>query len=100
LEELHAPYTLRALNMKAGEHRRSDYLAVNPVGKVPAVLHGETSITEQLAIGIYLADLFPEARMSPLVFVGSSLLDLQKDSEAGDVSDTQGKHFYARARSA
>src|ERR1700734_1218839 len=40
LEELHAPYTLHPLNMKAGQHRQSDYLAVNPMGKVPAVLHG------------------------------------------------------------
>lgn len=37
---------------------------------------------------------------TPLVFVRSSLLALQKDSEAGDVSDTRGKHFYARAGSA
>jgi glutathione S-transferase len=65
LEELHAPYTLHALNMKAGQHRQADYLAVNPMGKVPAVLHGQTLITEQVAIGIYLADLFPEAGITP-----------------------------------
>jgi glutathione S-transferase len=67
LEELHAPYTLHGLNMKAGEQRGSAYLAINPMGKVPAILHGDTLITEQVAIGIYLADLFPEAGITPAI---------------------------------
>jgi glutathione S-transferase len=67
LEELHAPYSIHALNMKAGEQRQSAYLAVNPMGKVPAILHGEALITEQVAIGIYLADLFPEAGITPAI---------------------------------
>jgi glutathione S-transferase len=65
LEELKAPYKLHVLNMKAGEQRQSAYLAVNPMGKVPAILHGDTLVTEQVAIGIYLADLFPEAGITP-----------------------------------
>lgn len=67
LEELHAPYSIHALNMKAGEQRESAYLAVNPMGKVPAILHGDALITEQVAIGIYLADLFPEAGITPAI---------------------------------
>jgi glutathione S-transferase len=67
LEELHAPYSLHPLNMKAGQHRQADYLAVNPMGKVPAILHGDSLITEQVAIGIYLADLFPEAGITPAI---------------------------------
>jgi glutathione S-transferase len=67
LEELHAPYQLHALNMKAGEQRKSDYLAVNPMGKVPAILHGDVLVTEQVAIGLYLADLFPEAGITPAI---------------------------------
>src|SRR6202050_2720750 len=67
LEELHAPYAIHALNMKAGEQRKSEYLAVNPMGKVPAIRHGDTLITEQVAIGIYLADLFPEAGITPAI---------------------------------
>jgi glutathione S-transferase len=65
LEELNAPYHLHVLNMKTGEHRDSAYLAINPMGKVPAIRHGDALITEQVAIGIYLADLFPEAGMTP-----------------------------------
>jgi glutathione S-transferase len=65
LEELKAPYQLHVLNMKAGEQRESAYLAINPMGKVPAIRHGDAIITEQVAIGIYLADLFPEAGITP-----------------------------------
>lgn len=65
LEELGAPYELHVLNMKAGEQRQPAYLALNPMGKVPAVKHGDAFITEQVAIFIYLADLFPEAKLAP-----------------------------------
>src|SRR5262245_8885824 len=65
LEELGAPYDLHVLNMKAGEQRRPAYLAVNPLGKVPVVRHGDALVTEQVAIFIYLADLFPQAGLAP-----------------------------------
>src|SRR6201994_3989730 len=65
LEELGAPYEMHVLNMKAGEQRQADYLKVNPMGKVPAILHGDALVTEQVAVFIYLADLFPEAGLAP-----------------------------------
>ena len=65
LEELHADYELRPLNMKAGEQRSAPYLAINPMGKVPAIRHGDALVTEQGAIFIYLADLYPEAGLAP-----------------------------------
>jgi len=65
LEELGVPYELHVLNMKAGEQREPKYLAVNPMGKVPALKHGDALITEQVAIFLYLADLFPEAKLAP-----------------------------------
>ena len=65
LEELGVPYTLEAVNLKAGETRTPRYLATNPMGKVPAILHGEALVTEQAAIMIYLADLFPQAGLAP-----------------------------------
>jgi glutathione S-transferase len=65
LEELGAPHELRVLNMKAGEQRKAPYLAVNPLGKVPALVHDGALVTEQGAIFIYLADLFPEAGLAP-----------------------------------
>lgn len=65
LEELGAPYDLHVLNMKAGEQRQAPYLAINPLGKVPAIRHGDALITEQVAVALYLADLFPEAGLAP-----------------------------------
>ncbi|WP_338830384.1 glutathione S-transferase family protein [Bradyrhizobium sp. 27S5] len=65
LEELGAPYDLHVLNMKAGEQRKDAYLAINPLGKVPVVRHGDALVTEQVAIFIYLADLFPQAGLTP-----------------------------------
>jgi glutathione S-transferase len=66
LEELGAPYDLVALNLKAGEQRTSDYLAINPMGKVPAIRHEDVLITEQPAILMYLADLYPEKNLAPV----------------------------------
>jgi glutathione S-transferase len=65
LEELGAPYDLQVLNMKAGEQRQPAYLGVNPMGKVPALKHGDAIVTEQVAVYLYLADLFPEAGLAP-----------------------------------
>lgn len=65
LEELGAPYDMRVLNMKAGEQRQPAFLAVNPLGKVPAILDGDTVVTEQVAIFIHLADRFPQAKLAP-----------------------------------
>lgn len=65
LEELGAPHELRVLNLRKGEQRQPEYRAINPLGKVPAILHDGALITEQGAIFIYLADLFPEAGLAP-----------------------------------
>ena len=67
LEELGVPYRLHLLDLKAGEQLRPEYLAVNPMGKVPAIRDGEVVITEQVAINIYLADRFPAAGLAPPV---------------------------------
>jgi len=64
LEELGQPYRTELLEygttMKAPA-----YLAVNPMGKVPAIRHGETVVTEAGAICAYLADAFPQAGLAP-----------------------------------
>jgi glutathione S-transferase len=65
LEELGAEYDLHVLNFKTGEQRQGKYLAINPMGKVPAIRHGDALITEQPAVFMYLADLYPEAKLAP-----------------------------------
>ena len=67
LAELGAAYEMRVLNMKAGEHKEDGYRAVNPLCKVPAIVHDGALVTEQGAIFIYLADLFPEAGLAPAI---------------------------------
>ena len=64
LEELGEPYDLHVLNLAKEEQRAPDYLAINPMGKVPALQHGEVVITEAAAICTYLADEFPHARLN------------------------------------
>ena len=64
LEELGEPY--RTEVVEYGPMMKSpEYLAVNPMGKVPAIRHGETVVTECAAICAYLADTFPSAGMAP-----------------------------------
>jgi glutathione S-transferase len=64
LEEVGQPYRTELLDygttMKAPA-----YLAVNPMGKVPAIRHGDTVVTEGAAICAYLADVFPQAGLAP-----------------------------------
>ena len=67
LEELGAPYDLHVLDMNRGEQREAAYLAINPMGKVPAVLDGDALVTEQGAVFLYLADRFPDAGLAPAI---------------------------------
>ena len=67
LEELGARYELQVLNMKAAEQRQSANLAINPLGKVPAIRHGEALVTEQVAIFLFLSDLFPRSSLAPSI---------------------------------
>ena len=67
LEETGEPYDLHLLKLSEGEQHKPDYLAVNPMGKVPALKHGDAVITEAAAICTYLADEFPA---SPLEYPG------------------------------
>jgi glutathione S-transferase len=64
LEEVGEPYDIHLLNLQKEENRKPDYLAINPMGKVPALRHGDTVITELAAICTYLADEFPNAKLN------------------------------------
>src|SRR5438067_7757344 len=64
LEEVGQPYDINLITLSAGENLKPDYLAINPMGKVPALKHGDTVITEVAAICTYLADEFPDAKLN------------------------------------
>ena len=65
LEALGADYTLQVLDLKAGDNLAPGYLALNPMGKVPAVLHDGVLVTEQVALYQYLAELYSDAGLAP-----------------------------------
>jgi glutathione S-transferase len=65
LEEVGAPYRVVLHSFDKGEHKSPAYLAVNPMGKIPAIEHRGTVVTEAAAICAYLADAFPAARLAP-----------------------------------
>lgn len=64
LEEVAQPYETVVLDYGT-TMKGADYLAINPMGKVPAIKHGDTVVTECAAICAYLADAFPAANLAP-----------------------------------
>jgi glutathione S-transferase len=64
LEEVGQPYRTEILDY-AEAIKSPQYLAINPMGKVPAIKHGDVVVTEGAAICAYLADAFPEAGLAP-----------------------------------
>jgi glutathione S-transferase len=64
LEEIRHPYRTELLEYGTSI-KASAYLAINPMGKVPAIVHGGTVVTEGAAICTYLADAFPAAGLAP-----------------------------------
>jgi glutathione S-transferase len=64
LEEVGQPYETIVLDY-ATTMKSPEYLKINPMGKVPAIKHGDTVVTEAAAICAYLADAFPQAKLAP-----------------------------------
>jgi glutathione S-transferase len=67
LEEAGADYDVQLLDFGKEEQLAPAYRAINPMGKVPALKHGDAVVTEQVAIALYLADLFPEKALAPAI---------------------------------
>ncbi|AKJ26711.1 glutathione S-transferase family protein [Caldimonas brevitalea] len=65
LDECGADYELVPLDFERREHKSPAYLKINPAGKVPALVDGEARLFENAAIGLYLADRYPAARLAP-----------------------------------
>jgi glutathione S-transferase len=65
LAEAGAPHQFHLLDTKGGENRSPAYLAVNPMGKIPALVDGSTTLWESNAINWYAAEKFPRARLLP-----------------------------------
>lgn len=61
LEEIGAPYDIKLLSLKDGDNLKPEFLAVNPMGKVPVIEHAGMTVSEASAIALYLAETFPNA---------------------------------------
>ena len=67
LEEVAQPYETKVLSWETGETKSAEYLAINPMGKVPTIVNDGVVVTECGAICAYLADAFPQAGLAPSV---------------------------------
>ena len=65
LEEVGAPYAIRFVDFEKREQKQPEFLAINPMGKVPVIRHRGVVVTESAAICAYLADAFPSAGLAP-----------------------------------
>jgi glutathione S-transferase len=65
LEEVGADYRIVPIDFEKREHKTPDFLALNPMGKLPTIVHKGVVVTETPAIIAYLADIFPQANLAP-----------------------------------
>ncbi|WP_437819148.1 glutathione S-transferase family protein [Sorangium sp. So ce1078] len=65
LQELGVNFEAIPVNLMAGEHRRPEFLEINPAGKVPALVDGDLVLTESVAIVLYLAEKYPDKGLLP-----------------------------------
>ena len=66
LEEVGAEYEAVRVDLRANDQRKPEYLAINPKGRVPALVTDKGVLTENPAILAFVAQSFPEARLAPL----------------------------------
>jgi len=65
LEEVGQPYDIHLLSLAKEENRKPDYLAINPMGKVPALKDGDATLGEAAAVCAYVAERYPDAKLAP-----------------------------------
>lgn len=64
-EELGGVCDVKIVNLKTGDHKKPEFLAINRMGKLPALVHDGVAVTESAAICAYLADAFPQKGFAP-----------------------------------
>lgn len=99
LEELGVDYEFKLVDFNKGEHRSPEFLAINPAGKVPAIVDGDLVMTESGAILNYLADKFADKGLIPAVGTAERAMYEQWSyfalSELEQPLWTLGKHRFA-----
>ncbi len=67
LEEAGVAYEIVPIDLQKREHKAPEFLAINPAGKLPALVDGDTRLFENVAIGLYIADKYTERRLAPAI---------------------------------
>ena len=67
LEELGVPFNVQTIDIRKGEQKQPEYLKLNPAGKVPTLTDGPVIVSENPAIGIYLADRYGYGTLAPRI---------------------------------
>jgi len=67
LDECGVAYEIVPIDVKKREHKTPEFLQINPAGKLPALVDGDSRIFENTAICLYLGDKFPEAKLAPKI---------------------------------
>jgi glutathione S-transferase len=65
LQELEVDFEAVTVNLRAGDHRKPEFLRINPAGKLPVLVDGDLVLTESVAIVLYLADKYPDRELIP-----------------------------------
>ena len=65
MEELDRPYRIQLIDLEKGDHKRPEFMALNPMGKIPLVVDGAVPVAETGAIFAYLADKYAPGRLAP-----------------------------------
>ncbi|CAA9590007.1 Glutathione S-transferase [uncultured Synechococcales cyanobacterium] len=65
LQELDVDFESISVNLMAGEHRRPEFLKINPAGRIPVLVDGDFMLTESVAIVLYLAEKYPDKGLIP-----------------------------------
>jgi glutathione S-transferase len=86
LHEAGVTYVPHALHVPRGESRSPDYLALNPMGKVPALIDGPTQLWESNAINWYIAEKYPGAHLLPKSIAGRASVQRWLLFQTGHVS--------------
>jgi glutathione S-transferase len=65
LQELDVAFDAVTVDLRAGEHRKPEFLKINPAGRLPVLIDGDKVLTESVAIVLYLAEKYPAKRLIP-----------------------------------
>lgn len=90
LEHKQLPYALNVLSLQQGEQKKPEYLAINPRGKVPALIDDGCAIWDSTAIVEYLEERYPERQLLPC--------DLQQRASARRIVAEANQHLYPVVR--